>query len=155
MALVQILIWLAGFNFSQSCAFFLCTYLLIFSGIHKEMQTLYSLSHKNWLCWEGQGESKGASESFWLPSSLSHLAQLICDSEIQHVMWMTHMEVEYLTPSLKYKHITAGSVHIDTSCVRISDHDPSTREERKATLGKSVPSFSSFLILLRSWNEWV
>lgn len=151
MALVQILICLEGLNFSQSCSFFLFSYLLIFSGIHKEMQTLFSLSHKNRLCWQGHGESKGGISEFLAPQF--SLPQLICGSENQHFTWMTHMEVEYLTPSLRYKHITAGPVHTDTSCVRISDNNPSTREERKAILGKFIASFSSFLILLRRWNE--
>lgn len=91
------------------------------------MQTLFSLTRPGY-AETVKGSPREASENFWLPSSLCHLAQLICDSENQHVMWMTHMEVEYLGPSLKYKHITAGSVHTDTSCVRISDHNPITRE---------------------------
>lgn len=149
MASVQILIWLSGFNFSQSCAFFLCSYLLIFSGIHKEMQTLFSLSHKNRLCWEGQGESKGGIWEFLAPQF--SLPQLICDSENQHSCGWHIRRWNIWLPAWNIN--TAGPVHTDTSCVRISDHNPYTREERKATLGKSISSFSSFLILLRRWNE--
>lgn len=70
-------------------------------------------------------------------------------------MWMKRIEVEYLTPNLKYKYLVAGSVYTDTSCVRISDHNPNTGEERQTIFGKSIPSFNSFLILLRNQNEWV
>lgn len=68
---------------------------------------------------------------------------------------MKCIEVEYLTPNLKYKHLVAGSVYTDTSCVRINDHNPNTGEERQTIFGKSIPSCNSFLIPLRSWSEWV
>lgn len=59
-------------------------------------------------------------------------------------MWMKCIEMEYLTRNLKYKHIVAGSVYTDTSCVRTNDHNPNTGEERQTISGKSIPSFKQF-----------
>lgn len=119
------------------------------------MQKLtFSQNRKNWLCWEGQRESKWDIWELLAPDFSLHMDQLSVshfDSDNQHIMWMKRIEVEYLTPNLKYKHLVTGSVYTDTSSVRINDPNPNTGEERKTIFGKSIPSFNSFLISLREF----